>query len=330
MSLFVGVDGGGTRTRAVVIDGDGRELARAEDEGAVVTAHRPDDAAEAVRRVVEAALKKCGRRDRADVLWAGLAGAGSAAPRAAATRALRRLELADRLLVGTDVEAAFYDAFGDHPGLLAIAGTGSIVWARYGDGTERRVGGWGRLLGDEGSGYWIGLQGLRRLTSSEDGRAAPTAMEAPLLDACRVKTVAEAVGWVETASKSRVSSLAPHVVACADAGDEAALAIVSEAVEQLVAMVRAAMSPPPARSDESRPEGTAGQKVPSGGASVQRPPAGGASVEDVVLWGGLVAPGGPLRGRLAAALGSLGLRVVEVEVDPPLGAARLARAAVGS
>lgn len=327
MSLFVGVDGGGTRTRAVVIDGDGRELARAEDEGAVVTAHRPDDAAEAVRRVVEAALKKCGRRDRADVLWAGLAGAGTAAPRAAVTRALRRLELAERLVVGTDVEAAFYDAFGDGPGLLAIGGTGSIVWARYPDGTERRVGGWGHLLGDEGSGYWIGLEGLRRLTSSEDGRTAPTAMEAPLLDACGVGTVAEAVGWVETAAKSRVASLAPHVVACADAGDEAALAIVSEAVQHLVTLVRAAMSPAPSR--EGRPEGVVAS-APDGGVAVQRAAGGGVSVEDVVLWGGLVAPGGPLRVRLASALGSLGLKVVEVEVDPPRGAARLARAAVGS
>lgn len=317
MSLFVGVDGGGTRTRAVVIDGDGRELARAEDEGAVVTAHRPDDAAEAVRRVVEAALEKCGRRDRADGLWAGLAGAGTAAPRAAVTRALRRLDLAERLVVGTDVEAAFYDAFGDGPGLLVIAGTGSIVWARYADGTERRVGGWGHRLGDEGSGYWIGLEGLRRLTSSEDGRTAPTAMEAPLLDACGVGTVAEAVGWVETASKSRVASLAPHVVACADAGDEAALTIVSEAVQHLVTMVRAAMSP---RPGEGRLDPAARRRA-----------AGGAvSVEDVVLWGGLVAPGGPLRVRLASALGSLGLPVVEIEVDPPRGAARLARAAVGS
>ncbi len=329
MSLFVGVDGGGTRTRAVVIDGDGRELARAEDEGAVVTAHRPDDAAEAVRRVVKAALKKCGRSGRADVLWAGLAGAGTAAPRAAVTRALRRLELAERLVVGTDVEAAFYDAFGDGPGLLAIAGTGSIVWARYPDGTERRVGGWGHLLGDEGSGYWIGLEGLRRLTSSEDGRTAPTAMEAPLLDACGVGTVAETVGWVETASKSRVASLAPHVVACADAGDEAALAIVREGVEQLVTMVKAAMSPRPAPSREGRPEGAVAS-APDGGVAVQRTTDGGVSVEVVVLWGGLVAPGGPLRVRLASALGSLGLEVVQVEVDPPRGAARLARAAVGS
>ncbi|NNF13807.1 MAG: hypothetical protein HKN72_11315 [Gemmatimonadetes bacterium] len=295
MSVFVGVDGGGTRTRAVVIDAEGRELARAEDEGAVVTAHRPDDAVEAVRRAVGAALEKSGGRRQAEVLWAGLAGAGTAAPRAAVTRALRGLDLAERLIVGTDVEAAFYSAFAGGPGLLVIVGTGSIVWARNEDGAERRVGGWGRTLGDEGSGYWIGLEGLRRLTRSADGRAEPTTMEGPLLQACGIHAVDEAVGWVETATKSQIASLAPHVVACADEGDDAATSVVAEAVEHLEVMVR-----------------TAGE-------------VGG----DVVLWGGLVAPGGPLRGRVSEAVGSLGLRVVAEEVDPPLGAARLARAARG-
>lgn len=306
--MFVGVDGGGTRTRAVVIDGDGEELARAEDDGAVVTAHRPDDAADAVQRVVEAALKASGRARRADVLWAGLAGAGTAAPRAAVTRALRRLDLAEKLIVGTDVEAAFYDAFGDGPGLLVIAGTGSIVWARYADGTERRVGGWGRTLGDEGSGYWVGLQGLRQLTWSADGRAAPTTMQARLLDASGVSSVDEVVGWVEKAGKSSVASLAPHVAACADQGDDAAEAIVTEAIEHLCAMVRTAVEGP---VDGGRGGG------------------GPARIEEVVLWGGLVAPGGPLRDRMSAAVGALGLRTVEEDVDPPMGAARLAMASQG-
>jgi len=293
----------------VVIDGDGHELARAEDDGAVVTAESPEDAARAVQRVVEAALKRAGRRGPADVLWAGLAGAGTAAPRAAATRALRRLDLTERLIVGTDVEAAFHDAFADGPGLLAIAGTGSIVWARYPDGSERRVGGWGRSLGDEGSGYWIGLEGLRRLTWSADGRSDPTTMKAPLLHACGLEAVDDVVAWVEKATKSRVASLVPHVVGCAEEGDPAATAILVEAVEHLASMVRAAVgmgrAEDPGIGDESD------------------------GIPEVVLWGGLVAPGGPLRSALSSVLESAGLRVVEEEVDPPLGAARLARAAYG-
>ena len=300
MSLFVGVDGGGTRTRAVVLDADGREVTRAEDEGAVATAERPDDAAQAVRRVVERAVAAAGHAGPVDVLWAGLAGAGTAVPRAAVTRALQGLGLARRLTVGTDVEAAFYDAFGDGPGLLVIAGTGSIVWARYADGSEKRVGGWGRTLGDEGSGYWIGLEGLRRLTWSADGRADPTTMEDPLLDACGVGAADEAVAWIEKATKSQVASLAPRVVACAEEGDAAATAVVNEAVEHLAAMVR-----------------TAAGAEDHGGAG------------EVVLWGGLVAPGGPLRTRLASALERSGLRVSDKDVDPPLGAARLARVGHG-
>lgn len=302
MSLFVGVDGGGTRTRAVVLDAEGGEVARAEDEGAVVTAERPDDAAEAVRRVVVAALERCGGRAPVAVLWSGLAGAGTAAPRAAVTRALRRLDLAERLIVGTDVEAAFYDAFEQGPGLLLIAGTGSIVWVRGTDGLERRVGGWGRTLGDEGSGYWIGLEGLRAVTRSEDGRAGPTNMLQPLLEACDVDSPDELVGWVEKATKGHFASLAPRVIRCADEGDAAASAIVEAAVEELAKLIMAASS----------------YGALPGGAQV-----GGV---DVMLWGGLVAPGGPLRQRMMRRIDELGLPTREGDVDPPLGAARLARA----
>lgn len=297
----------------MVLDGEGRELARAEDEGAVVTAERPDDAAQAVRRAVEAALRQCRRTTPVDVLWSGLAGAGTAAPRAAVTRALRRLDLAERLIVGTDVEAAFYDAFEDGPGLLLIAGTGSIVWVRDSGGVERRVGGWGRALGDEGSGYWIGLEGLRALTRSEDGRADVTAMREPLLERCGVDAVDDLVGWVEKATKGEVASLAPQVIRCADEGDEGARTIVDAAVDELAALVSAALGK--WAGGEARDSGEAGEsgEAASGGG-------------DVVLWGGLVAPGGPLRRRMVRRIEGLGFPVREGDVDPPLGAARLARA----
>lgn len=293
--LFAGVDGGGTRTRAVIVDEAGRELGRAEHDGAVVTVARPEDAAEAVRRAVTGALDHAGLTAPVDVLWAGLAGAGTAGPRAGVTRALRSLDLADRVIVGTDVEAAFHDAFGDGMGVLLIAGTGSIAWVRDEAGVERRVGGWGRSLGDEGSGYWIGLEGLRRLTRAEDGRAPQTSLRAALLDACGAESVDQLVAWVEGAAKSDVAALAPRVVACADAGDAAAAEVVAGAVAELAHLVEAAGSPP---------------------------------ATEVVLWGGLVAPGGPLRSTLRGELGRLGLSASDRSVDPPLGAARLARASV--
>lgn len=303
MSVFAGVDGGGTRTRAVLVDAEGRELARAEHEGAVVTAHRPDDAAEAVRRALAKAADEADVGLPVDVLWAGLAGAGAASPRAGVTTALRRLELADRLIVGTDVEAAFHDAFGGGAGTMLIAGTGSIAWARDESGGDHRVGGWGSLIGDEGSGYWIGLHGLKAVVRAEDGRLAPTILAERLLEACGVDSADELVVWVDTASKGEIAGLAPRIIEGADAGDAAAEAIVESAVTALSDHVVAAL-------------GAVG--VTEGKGHEAR----------VVLWGGLVAPDGPLRTRLERALNALDIQVEARPVDPPMGAADLARAAV--
>ena len=304
MTFFVGVDGGGTRTRAVLLDGGGEELGRGEAEGAVVTTSRPEEAAEAVASAVRSATAQADVSLPAATLWAGLAGAGAAAARAGITRALRRLDLADRLVVGTDVEAAFHAAFGDGAGILLIAGTGSIAQARDVAGSEHRVGGWGHVLGDEGSGYALGMAGLRYLTRSADGRAPPTSMTRVLLDRCDAESVHDLVGWVEVASKREVAALAPLVVACADEGDGPASAIVDEGVEALclhVEAVRGAMTSP---GEEGATE---------------------AGAPDVVLWGGLVAPGGPLEGRVREALVVRGIRTVSRDVDPARGAAELAR-----
>lgn len=305
MRTFAGVDGGGTRTRTVIIDAEGAELGRGEFDGAVVTAHEPERAAEAVRRAMEQAAEAAGVALPVHVLWAGLAGAGATAPRAAVTRALREFDLAERLIIGTDVEAAFHDAFSEGPGAMLIAGTGSIAWARDAEGHELRVGGWGRLLGDEGSGYRIGLEGLSWLTRAEDGRAPPTEMRETLLTLCGVSSVDDLVAWMEAASKGDVAALAPAVIECAEGGDEGAETIVESAVDALGEHLEAVFGA-------------------MGTAERDR-----SSIE-VALWGGLVAPGGPLEARMSERLRAMGLAAAGRQIDPPMGAARLARASVAS
>src|SRR5438046_6075315 len=67
-----------------------------------------------------------------------------------------------------DVEIAFEDAFGDGPGVLVIAGTGSIAYGRNSEGAIARAGGWGHAISDEGSGYWIGVESVRAALQTRD------------------------------------------------------------------------------------------------------------------------------------------------------------------
>ncbi len=297
MSAFIGVDGGGTTARAVVVDAEGKELGRGRYSGAVVTVAEPDDAVDAVTAAVRIAIEQAHVDLPADGMWAGLAGAGGPRAKEAVTRALSERGLARRVTVGTDVEAAFHDAFGEGPGVLLMAGTGSIAWARDAAGASLRVGGWGQTLGDEGSGFSIGVEALQRLTRAEDGRGPVTSMRDALLDACGVASVVDLISWVDLATKGEVAALAPLVVAAAEDGDAVAAGIVDAAVEALVTHVA-----------------TAVDRVADGGIST-------------VLWGGLLAEGGPLRPHMVQALERIAVPVTPRSIDPAMGAARLALAA---
>lgn len=289
--IFVGVDGGGTRTRAVVVDAEGREVARAEAPGAVASHVAPGRVIGAVTTAVREACASAGVGLPVERVWAGLAGAGQAISRAAVLSGFEESGLAHDVVVGTDVEVAFASAFPEGPGVLLIGGTGSIAWGRTPTGEVRRSGGWGQQLGDEGSGYALGRAGLVLVTRAHDGRVPPTLLSDVLLRACAVKRVDDLVGWIGEATKSEVAALAPLVAAAAEEGDAAAVALLDRSVSDLVEVVE------PLRSAGDR----------------------------LVLWGGLISAGGPLSERTRRALGDAGWTVLDRAVDPPLGAAELAR-----
>lgn len=295
-SCAIGVDGGGTRTRAVVTDLEGSLLGEGEGPAGLVDPARPAAAAEAVAEAVRRASRAAGVELPARALWAGLAGAGREAERAAAEEAVAALGLARAVRVGTDVEAAFADAFGEGPGILLVSGTGSIALGRDGSGGRARVGGWGGLLGDEGSGYWIGVRALRAVLRAEDGRGPETDLRDLLLRETGVAEPGELVRAAAGPGKGPVSALAGAVVQAAAEGDPVAREIVDGAVGELADHVRAA----------------------------QRRLAGGEPLS-VALAGGLLAPGRPLRPRVEARLEDLGHAVLPEEVRPARGAAALAR-----
>jgi glucosamine kinase len=296
--FVVGVDGGGTSTRAVVLDESGAEIARCRGVGAVVTGDAPREAASAVAAVVRAAAEQGGVALPAAALWAGLAGAGERSARRAVTEALSGLGLAEAITVGTDVEAAFEDAFGDGPGGMLIAGTGSIALARDLDGATHRVGGWGQHLGDEGSGHWVAMEALRGVVRAHDGRGPSTALREAVMEQLGLEGPTGLIRWAASASKGEVAALVPLVAGASSAGDAVARNILGRAADLLAGQLAAVLE----RS----------------GPWAQKP--------RIALWGGLIWEGGPLRDLLLRAIHTQELTLVERELDPPMGAARRARA----
>jgi N-acetylglucosamine kinase-like BadF-type ATPase len=139
------------------------------------------------------------------------------------------------VIAASDFEIALVGANGGRHGVLILAGTGSVAFGINAEGEAAQVGGWGYLLGDEGSGYLIGLKALQAVVRAADGRESPTALTEAMLQTLGMTSAQELIQWVYTPGRTReVAQLAPLVLDASD--DPAALAIITEAVAELTLM----------------------------------------------------------------------------------------------
>lgn len=238
--LIVGVDGGGSKTKVVVADEQGHELATATGPGSAVRPGEASQSAEVIAQSVRDALAACHRADETPhVLCAGLAGVGREPERLAVRAALVRLEVADLVIVEPDASIALEDAFGDGPGILLVSGTGSSCFGRSPTGAFGRCGGWGPNIGDEGSGAWIGKKALSVVSAAADGREPETALLGALLTALELDDSDGLIGWAVHATPATLARLASTVITVAALGDLRANSVLTMAAEELVTHVRA-------------------------------------------------------------------------------------------
>lgn len=238
-TIVVGVDGGGSRTRAMVADETGKGLVTVEGGPSAVRPGEVEASAETIAACVRDALAACDMAGvMPKVLCVGVAGVGRDLERDALWQALLTRELAEDVVVHPDAMVALDDAFGDGAGLLVISGTGSVGYGRGPAGAFARCGGWGPNCGDEGSGAWIGRRVLSIVTAAHDGREPETTLTGALLTAAEVNEVADLVGWAAAATPAMLATLAPMVMSMAHGGDLRANSLVTLAVEELVLHAR--------------------------------------------------------------------------------------------
>ena len=303
--VVVGVDGGGSSTRVYVADERGQVRFKAIGEGSAVRPGAESDSAETIGALVKSAVIDAEMGHLLPrALVVGVAGVGREAQKVALQQELERLEVAETVVVLSDAEAAMEDAFADGPGILLIAGTGSIAWGRSPAGTMQRCGGWGPVLGDEGSGAWLGRKALQVIAAAHDGREPETALTGAVLTALELDDVAALITWAASASPADMAALAPAVLSAAEVGDLRANTIVTIAVEELALHIRAL-----ARAlfvDERA-------AIP------------------VALHGGLLGKGRPMRKRLEHRLKSLvpGAMLRHQAVDAARGAVQMALRTIG-
>lgn len=228
-TTFLAIDGGGTKTEGVRVTADGRILARAR-----VGATNPNDLGrETACARLAALLDQLSADSRDAALFAGIAGAIGNEDALRAVLAGR----AARVGVGSDA-VNLLSAMGRRDGACLIAGTGSVCFARRGE-EIRRIGGWGYLLDNGGSGYDIGRDGLSAALRAHDGRGEPTMLTERLTEALG-EPVHTAIPRIYREGKPFIAALAPIVFAAAEDGDAAAAAILDRNADCLAELLRAA------------------------------------------------------------------------------------------
>lgn len=242
MTHFLGLDGGGSHTRAVLVDQRLEVLGRSKAGPSNYLRVGIVAATKALTEAVLDALKESGR-DVSDVEWAycGIAGSDHPVHRDVLVKAMKSIFEKGNFTVDTDARIALEGAVGEGAGIVVISGTGSVAFGRNEAGEEARAGGWGPTLGDEGSGYAIAREGMTAIVRAADGRGPQTTMTDVL---CRLYGICSPadlryVIYSEESDASRIAKLNRVVVEAAREGDEIASVILEEAGSELALSVLA-------------------------------------------------------------------------------------------
>ncbi|HEY46014.1 MAG: hypothetical protein AMJ88_09855 [Anaerolineae bacterium SM23_ 63] len=236
----LGLDGGGSRTLCVILDERGREISRGQGGPSNHQSVGVEAASKAIADTLTATIDAAGNPSLAAACW-GMAGLD----RPEDELILKRM--AERLLPQVHVEVVHDSTIalvggteGKHVGVVIISGTGSIAVGYHPSGRFARSSGWGHLLGDEGSGYYIALRGLNAATRAHDGRGPLTTLVDRLTASVNVPTLEDLANliYLEGWAAPEVAALAPVVLKAAEEGDEQAVVIVREAAMELFLAAR--------------------------------------------------------------------------------------------
>jgi N-acetylglucosamine kinase-like BadF-type ATPase len=236
----LGIDAGGTKTVGLLADEKGTVLAEGRGLGANLRTVGELGVEKVLHHVLETVLK--GRDVQPAVICIGIAGVDREEDVLTVKAIFSRIARGTKVLVVNDALIALCaglaqggDKAQDAPGIVLISGTGAIAYGRNTRGVAARASGWGYLIGDEGSGYWIGRRTLAAVTRDIDGRGPKTALTAAVLEQYEIAHPALLIRAIydQDVPRARVATLGPLVGRARDAGDQVAARILDEAANEL-------------------------------------------------------------------------------------------------
>jgi N-acetylglucosamine kinase-like BadF-type ATPase len=238
MKYFIGIDGGGTKTDCIITDKNYNQLYSLKGGPLNLLSSSSSESSRTIIQLINSCLSKLNiTLAHLDCIGIGAAGAGRMEDSEKLEINLKALlPPSINLKVTTDAEAALEGAFNGKPGCILISGTGSIIWGKDQNGIIHRCGGFGKILGDEGSGYMLGQKGLVAAAKEFDGRGIKSLITGSLKDKYQIQSVQDIINAVYK-NDLDISGVAPLVLASAGNNDKVALRIIDEETEELLNLI---------------------------------------------------------------------------------------------
>jgi N-acetylglucosamine kinase-like BadF-type ATPase len=230
----LGIDAGGTKTMCLLADEQGSIISEARGGGANLKTAGELGVEKVLHTVMEEALGD--RQIVPSVVCLGMAGADRPADAQTVRAIMRRIGYKAKTLVVNDALIALVAGAGDAPGVAIVTGTGSIVYGRNSGDRAARAGGWGHILGDEGSGFWIGREALVSVVRGADGRGPATLLTPRVFAHFGIRSISDLVQLLYDRDPALgiVAALGQVVQGARDDGDEVASLILTRAADELI------------------------------------------------------------------------------------------------
>ncbi|MCB0044245.1 MAG: hypothetical protein KDD92_02315 [Caldilineaceae bacterium] len=238
---IIGVDAGGTKTQAVLTDQNENVFAWGKGGPANPTRISPErmciSLKEAITEAMRGSVLPDGSKLPIDAICLGIAGGGKQEAQTLIMETVAGLGITSKIIVVSDVVTAFWSAIPDGCGIIAIAGTGSSAYGVNAQGNAVIGGGWGYLVGDEGSGFDIGRSGMAAVLKAYEGRGPATILQEHLLSYLNLATIEEVRYAIyrplEDDRKIAIAKFAPLVTEAAEEGDAVAQNILRHAGNEI-------------------------------------------------------------------------------------------------
>lgn len=237
MNYIIGIDGGGTKTVGLLTTTEDEEIAKIKNGPSNYHVVGVETTHQVLKEIIESLTSRIDCNNNNLAICIGMAGLGREDDKKVINEICDKIGITTQRILTHDAQIALVGGIGKPEGIIVISGTGSIVYGIDSQGNEIRAGGWGYLIGDEGSGYDIAIKGLQAVAKASDYRQPSTILTELFLTKLNLQKPNQLIKWVYAAERNEIAQLSSVVFEGMENGDRAAIDIIETATDELVCAV---------------------------------------------------------------------------------------------